>query len=115
MIETVFNFTVLGFLRDVRKYHKAFNAVSSVNKALDAADVALAAAENALAAAENALYSSEKATDVVGDVVRNLDEVVRNSMAYAWEIGKGKPFKFELDASPDNPFLDGNWAAKVNG
>jgi hypothetical protein len=101
MIETVFNFTVLGFLRDVRKYHKAFNAVSSVNKAL--------------AAAENALYSSEKATDVVGDVVRNLDEVVRNSMAYAWEIGKGKPFKFELDASPDNPFLDGNWAAKVNG
>jgi hypothetical protein len=105
MIETVFNFTVLGFLRDVRKYHKAFNAVSSVNKALDAADVALAAAENALAAAENALYSSEKATDVVG----------RNSMAYAWEIGKGKPFKFELDASPDNPFLDGNWAAKVNG
>lgn len=103
MIEIVLDIRVLNFLREYRKYAKAFKKVASVSKIVDAAEQAVKIAETVV---------HEVKDQATADT---LNEIVRNSMAYAWEIGHGAPFKFELDASPDNPFLNGDWAAKVDG
>jgi len=43
---------------------------------------------------------------------QQLEEIDRNARAYGYEIGRGKPMTDQLDASPDNPFLDPDWRDK---
>lgn len=40
-------------------------------------------------------------------------EIVRNAMAYAWEVGHGQPLKPVLDTTPENPFMNKNWREAV--
>lgn len=41
------------------------------------------------------------------------DEILRQSMAYAWEIGHGAPLVEQLSTSSTNPFLDPSWRKGV--
>lgn len=42
-----------------------------------------------------------------------LQEVLRNGMAYAWEIGAGQPMAEVLSTSAGNPFLHLDWRNNV--
>ena len=44
---------------------------------------------------------------------RNADED-RNARAYGWEVGRGQPIGAVIQSSPDNPFLDPDWAGGVD-
>ena len=49
------------------------------------------------------------------DVEKGLQESDRNARAYGFEVGRGKPLTEQLtDISTDNPFMDPQWASKMD-
>jgi hypothetical protein len=46
---------------------------------------------------------------------KDIREIDRNARAYGFEVGRGRPAQEVVTASPDNPFLDPDWASDLGG
>jgi hypothetical protein len=45
--------------------------------------------------------------------LENGNEIVRNAMAYAYEVGSGSGLFEQVHTSAENPFLDHNWRVNI--
>lgn len=48
-------------------------------------------------------------------MAKDIREIDRNARAYGFEIGRGRPVQDVVASSPDNPFLDPDWASDLDG